>query len=386
MVHLPTSVPPVSLDGNPKSPHEGDIAGKLAGEVGAVSLVISDEEEEKELFEEIVEDAVKDAVEATEDAVVAGMETAEDIARTDKKHIVSAARRGTHLARGATRKGVNAAKRTVVKGKRVVVKTAVAGKVAAKKTAGAGKKAIKSSKHAVDRSVGADRATSRKEYVLTIINFFGPLIAFGTLMGLHYLFMGIREANLVVPIFSWYVFPTGDKTIAIALSSKDGYEYLMALDIAIIDTLFAWFIVYNLDLVKRWKRAGKWINRVETRSRKMLAKHYSYKKIALAFIFVFVMIPFQGSGGLSGSAIGKFMGIKNWKVVASVAAGAFVGCFLIAYTVNWLNDVLSDWVKYTLFGVFVAIVVLFFVLSFRKGGGNEDEDEEETVGGSAAGP
>ena len=140
----------------------------------------------------------------------------------------------------------------------------------------------------------------------------------------------------------------------------------MAVTIAIMDSLLSWFIVYNIELVKKWGKIGPMIIKVEKQSQGLLNKYDWMRKVAIIFIVIFVMIPFQGSGGLAASIIGRLMGLKPWKVLLSVAFGSLLGCLGIAYMVDTIKKYISQPVQITIFVVFVALITLFFISSHRK--------------------
>ena len=332
--------------------------------------VVTDELVE-ETIDEAADTAMGELVEETVVDVVEELEAAASLAEGEASQLPEAAKKGTGLARGATRRGVDAAKRTVGKGKDVARKTAGKGKNVARETARKGKKALADSKRFIDRRIAADRARSRGEYVTILFNFFGPLVAMILLFVGYFLFLPGSTASRFLGS-SWAYFipsPTGDKTVLItAAPHLQGYgSYLMALNLAVLDTLLAWFLVYNVDLVKRWRWGGKVIGAIERRSRALFDRYPKLRKVSLVFVAFFVLIPFQGSGGFSASIIGRLMGLKPWKVLVAVASGALAGTLLIAYMVDAIKTYVSTPVQIVIFVVFVALLTAFFLSSFMKG-------------------
>ena len=82
-------------------------------------------------------------------------------------------------------------------------------------------------------------------------------------------------------------------------------------------------------------------------------------------IILFVMVPFQGSGGLVGSILGRLIGMKPWSIFLAISTGAIIGCLLIAY---FADAILSVFVKNFLQVVllFIIIFVILIMLYFYK--------------------
>jgi len=60
------------------------------------------------------------------------------------------------------------------------------------------------------------------------------------------------------------------------------------------------------------------------------------------------------------------MGLRPWKVLLSVAIGAFAGCLAIAYMVESIKKYVSTPVQIAIFAVFVGLITLFFVFSTKR--------------------
>ncbi len=316
---------------------------------------------------EIGKDVVVKTAEIGKDAVV-------KTAVIGKDAVVKTAEIGKDAVVKTAVIGKDAVVKTAVIGKDAVITSAQIGKEAAIKTAVTGKKIIieppKAVEKVVDRKIVADRAADRWEYLWVLLNFFGPFLAAFAVFMIYYASLPHSMANRLLASSGLYMIPfvTGDKTVLISTApSFHGYgQYLIAVNLAIMDSLLAWFIVNNIDLMKKWKRAGRLINAIELKSRAMLEKYPRLRSIAVIFIILLVMIPFQGSGGLTASIVGRLMGLKPWKVLMSVAIGAFVGCLAIAYMVDAIKKYVSLPVQITLFVFFVGLITLFFVLSNKK--------------------
>jgi uncharacterized membrane protein len=127
------------------------------------------------------------------------------------------------------------------------------------------------------------------------------------------------------------------------------------LSIAFVDIIVALFLVYNYDLAKKIPFVGKFIVRIEKIGRSSSDKYRWLKPLRFIGIILFVMVPFQGSGGLVGSIVGRLIGMKRWTVFIAISIGAIVGCLLIGY---FADAILSVLVKNLLLGVMILIIIL----------------------------
>jgi uncharacterized membrane protein YdjX (TVP38/TMEM64 family) len=74
-------------------------------------------------------------------------------------------------------------------------------------------------------------------------------------------------------------------------------------------------------------------------------------------VVLFVMVPFQGSGGLVGSIVGRLIGMRPWTTFFAIAIGAIIGTLLIAY---FSEAILSVFITNFLFGL-LLIIILFII-------------------------
>jgi len=81
-------------------------------------------------------------------------------------------------------------------------------------------------------------------------------------------------------------------------------------------------------------------------------------------IILFVMVPFQGSGGLVGSIVGRLIGMKPWNTFYAISIGAVTGCLLIAiFSKAFLIFAeINTTLTLILVGIIAAVIVLYFVV------------------------
>jgi uncharacterized membrane protein len=163
-------------------------------------------------------------------------------------------------------------------------------------------------------------------------------------------------------LISGYFFPPlGKETIIPAGIISDINPLIMALSIAFVDIIVALFLVWNYDLAKKIPLIGNFIDKIEKIGKKTSSKYNWIKPLRFIGIMLFVMVPFQGSGGLVGSIIGRLIGMKPWNIFLAISFGSIFGCILIAYFADF---VLSIFIQNFLLGLLVVIIVITVIIMY----------------------
>lgn len=143
----------------------------------------------------------------------------------------------------------------------------------------------------------------------------------------------------------------------------------IALSIAFVDICVAIFIALNYDLAKGIPAVGSFMKKIE-KINKRKDKNYTWLHPLRFFgIVLFVIIPFQGSGGLVGSIVGRFIGLSAVETVAAISIGAVSGCLLIAYFSHTLFSLLSSHLEMVLLILFSLIIcgLYFYIKNSKRG-------------------
>lgn len=159
--------------------------------------------------------------------------------------------------------------------------------------------------------------------------------------------IGIFGGNLSVPFSSDIVTITPIDPI------------IMALSIAFVDIIVALFLMWNYDLAKKIPLVGSFIKKIEVIGQKSSNKYSWVIPLRFIGIILFVMVPFQGSGGLVGSIVGRFMGMKPVNTFLAIMIGSVVGCSLIAF---FSDIIFSVFVQNILTGLIILIVLIIIGL------------------------
>ena len=166
--------------------------------------------------------------------------------------------------------------------------------------------------------------------------------------------VGFLKDGLTIPLINLHVNPVSINPIS------------MALAVAFIDIVIALFLVWNYDLAKKIPLIGKFMIKVEEVGKRSSDKYGWVKPLRFIGIVLFVMVPFQGSGGLVGSIVGRLIGMKPWNTFFAISVGAITGCLLIAKFTELMRSV---FVKNFLIGVLIITIFLvigIMILVYKK--------------------
>jgi len=206
--------------------------------------------------------------------------------------------------------------------------------------------------------------------LIRLAKFFAPImLGFGVLSILGLIF-GEDVWMKLWPLITGYFFPPlGKESIIPTGVLVFGINpILMALSIAFVDVVVALFLVWNYDLAKKIPLIGKFMIKVEEKGRNVEQKYGWIKPLRFIGIVLFVMVPFQGSGGLVGSIVGRLIGMKPWNTFLAISIGAVIGCLLIATFAEAFRVFagINTLLILILVAIIVVIIVLYFVIKKRK--------------------
>jgi uncharacterized membrane protein len=178
------------------------------------------------------------------------------------------------------------------------------------------------------------------KFYLKLAKFFLPIIiGFAGII-----FMGLLiETDLQIkfwPLITAYFFPPLGKESVIPTGVGLGiHPFILAISIAFVDIIVALFLLWNYDFAKKIPLVGKFMIKVEDIGKSSSDKYRWVKPLRFVGIVLFVMVPFQGSGGLVGSILGRLIGMKPLNTFFAISIGAIVGCLLISYFANAILSV-----------------------------------------------
>ncbi len=200
------------------------------------------------------------------------------------------------------------------------------------------------------------------KYLTGLFKFFFPVILGLGIIGIVGFLMEQSLRIKYFPLITAYFFPPLGKESVIPAGVLAGiHPLVIALSIAFVDIIVALFLVWNYDYAKKIPFVGKFMERIERIGRKSSDKYGWVKALRFIGIILFVMVPFQGSGGLVGSIIGRLIGMKPWNTVIAISTGSIIGCTLIAYFADTIIELFEE---NFLQGIPIIIVIIVIGIMF----------------------
>jgi hypothetical protein len=219
-----------------------------------------------------------------------------------------------------------------------------------------------------DEHTWADSLDGQEEGDTTGMKLFKVLIPFAipaVIFAILFLFMDYGRFLQLGGLALGYLFPPFGKESIIPIGIGAGFtKWQMTGLIFMVDVVCAMFISWNLPLAKKIPLIGRLLTWLERKGSEILADNPALMTGAWFALVLFVMVPFQGSGGITASIVGRAIGMRASYVISAVALGALISGFLIgtAAEIGW-EAIRSDLVNgmiMVLMGVLAALVALLF--------------------------
>lgn len=214
-------------------------------------------------------------------------------------------------------------------------------------------------------------------FLLSFGKFIIPFIIGFGVVGTAGLFLSTELRGIYWSLISAYFFPPLGKESVIPTGIAFGiHPFFLALSIAFVDIIVALFLVWNYELAKKIPLIGRFMAKVEQIGKASSGKYSWIKPLRFIGIILFVMVPFQGSGGLVGTILGRLIGMKPWNTFIGISIGAITGCLLIAYFAEMIKSVLLQNVLMGIFIVILLMIVGVMLLIYKK---NQRKNNSKTL-------
>ena len=198
-------------------------------------------------------------------------------------------------------------------------------------------------------------AVGGQDTVLGLLRFFSPFIMTGAFFAFMFLTMSQRDFLILSQLMLVYFVPPFGKGTVIPGGIAVGIDpWTLAIATAFVDVAVGVFLTWNFDLAKKIPFIGSGITRVQRKGEDMLGSLPWLERASFIGIVVFVMFPFQGSGAVGGTILGRAIGLSPKKNLAAVTIGAVSGSFLLSASIVYGLGVLA-----ILAPIQVAVAVLF---------------------------
>ncbi|QSZ67309.1 hypothetical protein RJ40_07250 [Methanofollis aquaemaris] len=155
-----------------------------------------------------------------------------------------------------------------------------------------------------------------------------------------------------------YIVPPAGKESVIPVGIGLGEPWwLLAMIIVVIDLSTSLFVALNLDLTLKIPFVGPWIGRVMEGGHSYIEAHPWLGRLSTVGLTIFVIVPFQGSGGMNATILGRIMGLTPAVVVGCVLTGSVISSFGIALGTTALLSLFRESV-FLGCGALLAVVAL----------------------------
>jgi uncharacterized membrane protein len=196
------------------------------------------------------------------------------------------------------------------------------------------------------------------------------ILAFAWYFGCS-LFLPQGKALVFGGLLIAYFIPPSGKESVIPLGIILGIPwYLMAVSVVVLDVLAGLFMILNVDVAFRIPYLGPWIAQVLAQGKGFLAGRPWLSRWGLPGLALFVMLPFQGTGGTGAPLVGWMLGLRPWEILLAIAIGASVESMVFALGSELVWGLATSYLTYEVAVVlalaFIALLALALFLLGRR--------------------
>jgi len=206
-------------------------------------------------------------------------------------------------------------------------------------------------------------------HMMILLRFFLPFILGIAYLGGLYISMPYSEFLTLGGLMFIYFIPPAGKESVIPLGIAMGVPWwLIGFSVALMDILSSLFMVLNFDLALKIPVLGdRYMKSFMEAGEGFFEKHKYIERLSAIGLAIFVMIPMQGTGGVSTPIVGRMIGIPPLKVMLAVITGSLLGCTIIALGTEYIKDIfVADFTTGILVIIIIAVVVITGYLIYRK--------------------
>ena len=200
-----------------------------------------------------------------------------------------------------------------------------------------------------------------------------PFLVFLAYLSLYLTIAGPTVFLQLLGLLILYILPPAGKEtlIPLAVSTLPIAWWEVALFFFFFDLATGYALMTSYDHAKTLPWLGPWIDRFERVGSRQIAASRLMRRIGALGLLLFMILPFQGSGAISSTILGRGMGLGSVRTLAIVAAGSLVSSVAIAYAVFHLGvhvggGLTDPWVLGLIVSLLVGITVLSILVSTRS--------------------
>ncbi|NLA39427.1 MAG: small multi-drug export protein [Methanomicrobiales archaeon] len=180
-------------------------------------------------------------------------------------------------------------------------------------------------------------------YIIGFIKFALPFAIGAALFGALYITEPYPRFLALSGLAAAYFIPPAGKESIIPIAILMGYPWwLITTVIFLIDVAVSLFVVWNFDLAMKIPLIGHLLEIGMTTARNYTETQPWIKGISTIGLILFVFLPLQGTGAMSGSILGRLLGMSEGRVFASVCTGSLASTLIIALGAGMLLNIYQE--------------------------------------------
>jgi uncharacterized membrane protein len=161
-------------------------------------------------------------------------------------------------------------------------------------------------------------------------------------------------------LIAYFIPPSGKESI-IPLGIVLGIPWwLMAASVVVLDVLTGLFMILNLDIAFQIPYLGPWIARILGQGKEIFAGRPWLSRWKVPGLALFVLLPFQGTGGTGAPLVGWMMGLRPGEVLLAIAIGASAEALVFAIGSEFIWNLAMRYLTYQT-ALVLALVVIALV-------------------------
>jgi uncharacterized membrane protein len=200
--------------------------------------------------------------------------------------------------------------------------------------------------------------------LIGIAKFLCPIGIVAGLLSLLYLIQPYQDFLFLGGLTIAYFVPPAGKESIIPIAILTGHPWwLVTMVFFLLDVAVSLFVVWNFDLALKIPLVGRILESGMAAAQNYTENQPWIRRLSTFGLILFVFFPFQGTGAMNGSIVGRLLGMDPARVFGSVAAGSFASCLVISLGADVLLDVYQEdpTLGIALFGTVLAAIVLAVV-------------------------
>jgi uncharacterized membrane protein len=184
-----------------------------------------------------------------------------------------------------------------------------------------------------------------------------PFLLCGLFLAVVWFLLPAEQWLLLFGMMVAYVVPPLGRETIIPVCILMGIPWwLAAFTLAFLDFVGGLFMAWNFPLVLRIPYAGPWISRFMEAGRTFLDRRPWLERLYFVGLIAFVALPFDGSGSIFGSVVGRLLGMAKTEVLACITIGGIIGSFAIALGIDYVVNLIPPGA-----GLWVSLAVLLLI-------------------------